>query len=113
MERLTYRIYPSREAFLAHGLDAIWSKKLKKLRYDIITKAVDRLAAYEDTGLTPEQIQQQEMRIEYLLEHGEGQEGRIKALEYLLWGTIPILEVANEHELITKINNLLEDAEQE
>jgi len=76
-------------------------------------RIIDRIAAYEDTGLTPEQIQQQEMRIEYLLERGEGQEGRIKALEYLLWGTIPILEVANEHELITKINNLLEDAEQE
>ena len=61
MERLTYRIYPSREACLAHGLDAIWSKKLKKLRYGIITKAVDRLAAYEDSGLSPEEVQKMAM----------------------------------------------------
>lgn len=95
-----------------------------------------KLAAYEDTGLTPAQVEamkmdmeqlrvdninaemnlahmtadkdeqagrimQQEMRIEYLIEHCE-------ELEYLLRRTLPILEVANnQQELIEQINALL------
>jgi len=46
-------------------------------------------------------IMQQEMRIEYLIEHCE-------ELEYLLRRTLPILEVANDQqELIEQINELL------
>lgn len=56
MDRLTYRAYPSGKAYLEYGLDAIWKKKLKTLRYDRIEKAVDRLAAYEDTNLTPAEV---------------------------------------------------------
>lgn len=53
---LIYRAYPSGKAYLNYGLDAIWKKKLKNLRYDIIEKAVDRLAEYEDTNLTPAEV---------------------------------------------------------
>jgi len=53
---LIYRAYPSGKAYLNYGLDAIWKKKLKNLRYDIIEKAVDRLAAYEDSNLTPAEV---------------------------------------------------------
>jgi hypothetical protein len=103
---------------------------------DRYAKVLDRLAAYEDTGLTPAQVEamkmdmeqlradninaemnlahmtadkdeqagrimQQEMRIEYLIEHCE-------ELEYLLRRTLPILEVANDQqELIEQINELL------
>ena len=56
MDKLTYREYPSGKAYLNYGLDAIWKKKLKNLRYDIIEKAVDRLAEYEDTGLSPAEV---------------------------------------------------------
>ena len=56
MDKLTYRAYPSGKAYLNYGLDAIWKKKLKNLRYDIIEKAVDRLAEYEDTNLTPAEV---------------------------------------------------------
>jgi len=68
MERLTYRTHPSKDVYLAYGLDEIWRKKLKKLRYDIITNAVDRLAAYEDTGLTPERIRELQNAFNILFE---------------------------------------------
>lgn len=53
---LIYRAYPSGKAYLNYGLDAIWKKKLKNLRYDIVEKAVDRLAEYEDSNLTPAEV---------------------------------------------------------
>lgn len=109
---------------------------------DRYAKVLDRLAAYEDTGLTPAQVEamkmdmeqlradninaemnlahmtadkdeqagrimQQEMRIEYLIEHCE-------ELEYLLRRTLPILEVANDQQgLIDAINALLGGKEDE
>ena len=48
VDRLTTRL--SGKAYLRYGLDAIWKKLLKKQRYEIITHAIDRLAAYEDLG---------------------------------------------------------------
>ena len=48
MERLTYKFYPLEKAYLVRGQDAIWSKKLKNSSYELITNAIDRLAAYED-----------------------------------------------------------------
>ena len=71
MERLTYWNGISKlNAFLKKGLDAIWSKKLKKYRYEIITNAIDRLALYEDIGLEPEEIPQWISITEKLPKHG-------------------------------------------
>lgn len=54
MERLTYRTIDG-HALLLHGVAAIW-KKADPGKYAVLDNAVDRLAAYEDTGLEPEQV---------------------------------------------------------
>ena len=46
MERLTYRNLPTDNTpYLKYGLDAKWKKMP---RYDVIQKAIDKLADYED-----------------------------------------------------------------
>jgi hypothetical protein len=68
---------------------------------DRYTKVLDRLAAYEDTGLTPEQIQS-------LAADKDEQAGRLMKMDYLLRRTLPILAVTNDQqELIEQINALL------
>lgn len=54
MGRLTYRVFG--EAFLYHGLDAIWKKKLKKDDYGVIQDAVSKLCEYEETSFTSEEV---------------------------------------------------------
>lgn len=58
MDRLTYWQPPKENAYLKRGLDNIWGKKLKGHGYEIIVNAINRLAAYEDTGLKPDEIPQ-------------------------------------------------------
>jgi hypothetical protein len=101
--------------------------------YKNYCEMVDRLAAYEDTGLTPEQIQSQQQEIERLnkvlddwkynakcdadhiaglLADKDEQAGRIMRMDYLLRRTLPILEATNnQQELIEAIDALLGGAE--
>ena len=58
MDRLTYWQPPKENAYLKRGLDNIWGKRLKGRGYEIIINAINRLAAYEDTGLEPDEIPQ-------------------------------------------------------
>ena len=107
MERLTIRVDNGLEEIYFYNPDDpegeyTLSDIAKNGHDDICDQIANRLAAYEDTGLTPEQIKaltadkdeqagrimQQEMRIEYLIEHCE-------ELEYLLRRTLPILEFRN------------------
>lgn len=53
-DRLTFHVGGTDLKMLNYGLDAIWRKKLKRDRYDVILRAVDRLAAYEDLGTVEE-----------------------------------------------------------
>ena len=80
--------------------------------YKNYCEMVDRLAAYEDTGLTPEQIQSQQQEIAGLLADKDEQAGRIMRMDYLLRRTLPILEATNnQQELIEAIDALLGGAE--
>lgn len=59
MERLSYRNILG-EAYLERGADAIWSKCEA---YDILKNAINKLAAYEDTGLTSQEIEHMKTRM--------------------------------------------------
>ena len=90
-----------------------------------------KLAAYEDTGLTPEQIQAQQQEIDRLkttLDDWKYQakcdadhiwafisdkDEQIEQMKYLLRRTLPTLEVTNDQqELIEQINELLGGGEE-
>jgi len=78
-----------------------------------------KLAAYEDTGLTPAQVEAMKMDMEQLradninaemnLAHMTAdKDEQTEQMKYLLRRTLPILEVANDQqELIEQINELL------
>jgi hypothetical protein len=59
MKKLSYKNNLG-EAYLEHGADAIWSKCEA---YDILKSAINKLAEYEDTGLTPQEIEQMKARM--------------------------------------------------
>lgn len=60
MKRLTYRNSLG-ESYLEYGADAIWSKCE---RYDVLKKAIEKLAEYEDVDLTPNEIEHMKARMQ-------------------------------------------------
>lgn len=74
MKRLTYRNNLG-EAYLEHGADAVWSRCEA---YDILKNAIDRLAAYEDMELTPEEFRES---IDFSLELNKKAHRMLKAEE--------------------------------
>jgi hypothetical protein len=130
MERLTERSVKNNMAYLLNvkpdeqEIESPYPNTLK-----CIMDSFDHLAAYEDTGLTPEQIQAQQheinkfrterdmevsktnklyAEIRALTADKDEQAGRIMRMDYLLRRTLPILEATNnQQELIEAIDALL------
>jgi hypothetical protein len=104
---------------------------------NILLEISNRLAAYEDTGLTPAQVEAMKMDMEQLradninaemnLAHmaadKDEQAGRLMKMDYLLRRTLPILAVTNDQQelklhlhpsvLLEQINELLGGKEDE
>ena len=106
MERLTIRVDNGLEEIYFYNPDDpegeyTLSDIAKNGHDDICDQIANRLAAYEDTGLTPEQIKA-------LTADKDEQAGRLMKMDYLLRRTLPILEVANnQQELIEQIKELI------